>query len=290
MTVAAVVTAERLLPQPVRLERATGVCALALDTLDGRTRIADLYQSSPCRVLVPSVDDGEAFTAVMLTTSGGLAGGDRIDLSVTARTGASAVVTSQAAEKIYRSLGEDTRVSVTLKAEAGSWIEWIPQGAILFDRSRLARRTVIDADASARVLAGEIVVFGRTASGETFRDGLLHDVWHVRVGSKLMWADAIRLENDIVEVLAHPAGFDGAVAMATVVYQAPDAPASLSVARELLAACCGKTGATIVNGVLVARFLNNDAQALRGDVARFWCGFRADVAGLPPTLPRVWHC
>ena len=290
MTVAAVVTAERLPAEPVRMERATGSCAMRFDTLDGRTRIADLYQSSPCRLLIPSVDDGEAFTTVLVTTSGGLAGGDRIDLSVDAGVGTSAVVTSQASEKIYRSLGDDTRVSVSLKAEADSWLEWIPQGAILFDRSRLMRRNVIDASANARVLAGEIVVFGRTASGEVFRDGLLHDAWQVRIDGKLIWADAVRLDRDIPSVLAHPAGFGGAVAMATVLYVAPDGAVRLDLARDLLADATGKAGASVVNNILVVRFLNTDAQALRGDVSRFWCGFRTVVAGLPPTLPRVWHC
>jgi urease accessory protein len=290
MAVAAVVTAERLPEDPVRMERSTGACAMTFDTLNGRSRIADLYQLSPCRLLLPSVEADEAFTAVLVTTSGGLAGGDRIDLAVDAGIGTSVVVTSQAAEKIYRSLGEDTRVSVMLKAAADSWLEWIPQGAILFDRSRLIRRNVIDASPTARVLAGEIVVFGRTASGEVFRDGLLHDGWQVRIGGRLTWADAVRLDRDIPAMLSHPAGFGGAVAMATVLYVAPDSAARLDLARGLLADASGKAGASVVNDVLITRFLNNDAQALRGDVSRFWCGFRAAAAGLPPTLPRVWHC
>jgi urease accessory protein len=302
MTVAAVASAllePETAPRAVaatRMERSDGVCALTLGPLNGRTRIVDLYQSSPCRALMPQVDDDEIFSAVMVTTSGGLAGGDRIRVSVTAEPGARAVVTSQASEKIYRSLGEDTRVSLTLSAAADTWLEWIPQGAILFDNSRLVRRNVIDADPAARVLAGEIVVFGRTASGEVFHNGLFHDAWQVRVGAKLVWADAIRLERDIDAVLAHPAGFGGAVAVATVLFVARDAPQRVDLARSLLGAecgkpgvVCGKSGATVVNGVLVVRFLNSDAQALMGEVASFWRGFRAAVAGLPARMPRAWQ-
>ena len=292
MTVAAVAPAKIELETAVagtRMERSDGACALTLGPLNGRTRIVDLYQSSPCRALMPLVDDDEIFSAVMVTTSGGLAGGDKIRVRVIAEPGARAVVTSQASEKIYRSLGEETRVSLTLTAAADTWLEWIPQGAILFDNSRLVRRNLIDADANARVLAGEIVVFGRTASGETFHNGMFHDAWQVRIGGKLIWADAVRLNHDIEGVLAHPAGFGGAVAMATVLFVAPDASIRIDLARALLGDGGGKSGATIVNGVLVARFLNSDAQALMGDVALFWKGFRSAVAGLPARMPRVWQ-
>ncbi len=306
MTVVAVAPAPIELETAVagtRMQRSDGACALTVGPLNGRTRIVDLYQSSPCRALMPLVDDDEIFSAVMVTTSGGLAGGDKIRVSVTAETGARAVVTSQASEKIYRSLGDDTRVSLTLTAAADTWLEWIPQGAILFDNSRLVRRNVIDADVNARVMAGEIVVFGRTASGETFHNGLFHDAWQVRVGGKLVWADAVRLDHDIEAVLAHPAGFGGAVAMATVLFVGPDAAQRVDLARRLCApecgklsddcgkpaAVCGKSGATVVNGVLVVRFLNSDAQALMGQVAAFWRGFRSGVAGLPARMPRVWQ-
>jgi hypothetical protein len=44
-----------------------------------------------------------------------------------------------------------------------------------------------------------------------------------------------------------------------------------------------------VNGVLVARLLGDDPLAVRSAFTQFWAGFRAAVAGLPPTLPRLWH-
>ena len=52
---------------------------------DGRTRLADLYQRAPCRVLFPDVDAGQPPQAVMLTTSGGLTGGDRLSLQIEAK-------------------------------------------------------------------------------------------------------------------------------------------------------------------------------------------------------------
>jgi urease accessory protein len=283
-------TAWRSAPLPDALERADGRCAIEVARADnGRTVLRDLFQATPCRILMPAVEADEALTAVLVTTSGGLAGGDWIDVSVCAHEGAQLVVSTQAAEKVYRSTGADTRVSVTLTAGANAWLEWIPQGAILFDGSRLRRQNLIHAAAGARVLASEIVVFGRTARGESFRHGFLHDSWRVYRAGKLVWADALRLDGDILPMLAHPAGFDGAVAAATLLYVADDAGARVDFARELLAPARGRAGATVVNGVLVMRMLHRDAQALLADVAAFWSEFRANVAGLPAAMPRVWQ-
>jgi len=71
---------------------------------DGVVALADLYQRAPCRVLFPTTEAGEPVQAVLLTTSGGLTGGDRTRVSVSVEPGARATITTQAAEKIYRAL------------------------------------------------------------------------------------------------------------------------------------------------------------------------------------------
>jgi urease accessory protein len=271
-------------------ERCDGACELELGQRAGCTAVVDLYQSDPCRMLVPAVEPDDSFMAVFLTTSGGLTGGDRVRLRIKAGAGTAALATTQAAEKIYRSHGPDTRIEARIATEKGAWFEWMPQGTILFDGARLVRRTDISVEPGARVLASEIVVFGRTARGETFHSGLLHDAWSVRRDGRLVWADAMRLEADITKSLNHPAGFGGAVACATVIYVADDAASWIDTARALLADADGRTGATLVNGVLVVRLLNRDTANLYRDLAAFWMGFRVACGGLPSRLPRVWQC
>src|ERR1700730_1732747 len=83
---------------------------------DGTTRLADLYQKAPCRTLFPTPESGDPIQAVVLTTSGGLTGGDRTRVAVAVGAGAQATVTTQAAEKIYRALPGtgDARVELNL--------------------------------------------------------------------------------------------------------------------------------------------------------------------------------
>lgn len=257
----------------------------------GNSRLADLYQGDPVRVLFPTPPRGEIPSAVFVTTSGGLVGGDRLDLAVTAEAGAEAQATAQAAEKVYRSNGPDCRIDVSLDAAPGAWLEWLPQETILFQGGRLVRHTRAELAPTARLLAGEMLVLGRGAMGESVRTGLVRDKWEVRRNGRLVWADSLCLEGAIDELVGHPAGLGGATALATTIYAADDAGDHLDLARALLSDPPEgvRAGATVVNGLLLARFLSADAYAMRESFGRFWAGFRHSVAGLPAALPRLWH-
>jgi urease accessory protein len=199
------------------------------------------------------------------------------------------MVTSQAAEKVYRSTGADCRVTTHLAVGEGGWLEWCPQETILFDRSRLRRMLRLDLQPGARALLGETLVLGRLASGERTSRGLIHDRIDVHVGPSLAWTDRLRLEGAYAGTLAAAAGLGGAAAVATIVYAAADAPDWVDAARDLVAAEGVHAGFSAVNGLLQGRLLAADPLALRRAFTLFWARFRAAVAGLPPVLPRLWH-
>jgi urease accessory protein len=264
---------------------ADGVAEVSFAHIEGETRLKHLYQSDPCRILFPRQADGAPKEAVIVTTSGGVVGGDRLTFEIGASADCVATVTTQAAEKIYRAAGADSEINVTVSANDCGFLEWMPQETILFDGARLRRRTRLDINGSARVLAGEIVVFGRRARNEKFTYGFLHDAWRIFRDGRLVWADALHLKGAIDEQISDLHAFDGAAAVATAIYTAPDAATHLRTARGLI----GDGGASCVDGVLVIRMVNADAAALRADFAQFWKIFRHETAGLPATLPRVWE-
>lgn len=277
-------------PAPVRKHSIHGRAEIAFEGAGRDARLAHLYHSDPMRVLFPARAPGEMPSAVLVTTSGGLVGGDRLTVVARAGPAAAAQVAAQAAEKIYRSTGADVQIDVSLSAAPGSWLEWLPQETILFDGARLRRATTIDVAADARLTAGEIVVFGRIASGERMARGLLHESWCVRRDGRAVWADALHLDGAIASSLDAPAGFAGAVAAATVVHAGPGIGGVLEDVRGHLALMdtAGRVAATVVNGVLVVRFLAEDPLALRTGFGRFWAWFRNRVGGHPPRLPRLW--
>ena len=266
---------------PSRLQRASGACHVAFDLREGRTRLRDLYQRDPCRVLFPAPEPGEPPLAVLLTTSGGVTDGDTLETAVEVGPRASAVATTQAAEKVYRAASgaEHCAIDVSLRLGEGAALEWLPQETIVFQGARLKRRTVADVVPGASLLACEMVVLGRAASGERFQSGLLLDSWSVRRTGKLVWTDALRVEGET----PHGAGFGAANALCTVigVWDAPQA--RFEKARALLEAVEQvRAGVTMVNGVLVARLLG-EATAVREAAI----GLLTTLRGR--RLPRVWH-
>ncbi|WP_420347809.1 urease accessory protein UreD [Pelagibius sp.] len=263
---------------------------MSLRHLDGETRPADLYQRDPLSLRLPRPARGDILEACLITTSGGIVGGDRLEIAVTAGQGAQARVYPQAAEKVYRSTGADSRIDVTLTSDEGCWLEWLPQETILFDGARLRRRTTLDLAAGSRVLAGEFLVFGRRASGEQLARGLIHDAWRVRRGGTLVWADALHMDGDLAAPLTSPACLGGATAFASMIYAADDAASHLAALRDLLPpeSDAVQHALTAVNGLIVGRFIG-EAMAVRGSFGRFWGAARAALADLPPLLPRLWY-
>ena len=258
----------------------------------GKTVLADLYQRAPCRVLFPTTEIDEPIQSVLLTTSGGLTGGDRTRVAIEVGANAQATLTTQAAEKIYRALPDtgDALVRVDMRVSDGAWAEWLAQETIVFEGSRLRRLFAADVAATGRLLAVESIVFGRTAMGENFDTGLLHDAWRISRGGRLVWADALHLEGDVRSQRSAPLGFGTNVACSTVLYTGADAPQQLVAARELLGQCKLPCGATSLDGIMLVRIMAADAAELRAAVMRLIAGIRQTAASLPARLPRVWHC
>ena len=237
-------------------------------------------ESGSARIRLPREPNA---TAVLINTAGGLAAGDRFAVRCEVGAGADLTVTSAAAEKVYRTDGETTRVEVALEVGPGARLDWLPQETLLFDRARLARRLAIDVAGDARLLAFEATVFGRAAHDERVVEGFYEDRWRVRRDGRLVYADTLRLQGAIADHLARPTVAAGARALATLVYVAPDAAARVGDARALLEGAGSDCAAGAWSGLLAVRFLAPDIETLRRDAARVITGLGGRA------LPRVWH-
>jgi urease accessory protein len=263
-----------------------GLLRVRFERRAGATALADLHQKPPLRMLFPYADDPLPL-AICANTAGGLVGGDRARTEIEAGPDTAVTITAQAAEKVYRSLGADTVIENRLVARQGAWLEWLPQETIIFDRARLRRAMRIDLEENARVLAGELLVFGRIARGETVTRGLVRDAWEIRQADKLLWADALHLDGDIGAVLTDPSCFAGARAYATMIYVGADAAGLLAPLREHGLEAGG--AATCIGPLLIARWLSADPVAVRGGFGKAWSFLRQQARGLPAALPRIWH-
>src|ERR1700753_2147270 len=188
-------------PAVFAANRARGTVRFAVHAADGVTRRGDLHESGSLRVRFPSPED-EGLSAVFVNTAGGVAGGDRFDIEITAQEGARLTLTTAAAEKVYRATDRAAELNIALKVADGAHLSWLPQETILFDRARMSRRIDIDLADGASLLLCEIAVFGRAAMGERMVQGAFVDRWRVRRGGRLVFAETVRLDGDVGSKLA----------------------------------------------------------------------------------------
>ena len=273
-----------VLQAPSWLPRTRGSVRLGFVRGGGETRLATLRQSGAARVRFPKPAGGAMPEAVLLNTAGGLTGGDRMDIEVTLAAQCQATVTSAAAEKVYRSLGDATEISVGQHLGDGSSCCWLPQPTILFDSANLDRRTHVHMAADARLLAVEILIYGRAAMGEHVHRGAIRDAWRVTRGGRLLFADTTRVGGAVADVLARSATLDGARATAMMIYVAPDAEQHRDAVRTLLEPVSSACGVSSWNGMLLVRAAARDGRDLQRDLQPVI----VRLGGQP--LPRVWQC
>ncbi|MEO1223050.1 MAG: urease accessory protein UreD [Pseudomonadota bacterium] len=266
---------------------ARGSLAMQWRHVSGRTRLATVAQEAPYRLMTPMVESDEPPLAVAANVSGGVVGGDRLDLSLAVRPNAALSTVGQAAEKVYRSAGPTARLRNRISVESGARLDWMPQGTILFDGVRMTRRTTIDLADDASLLYGEILIFGRHGMGERLVWGDIADSLDVSVAGNRVFADRFRL-SDGMAALADRFALDGAEAAALVIVHAPERDLLDSVRDRLKPGPGLRCGATRRGPLLVLRWLGTDAAALRASVGGFWRWARGEVCDFPPRLPSVW--
>lgn len=234
------------------LQRSVGTLALEIAANGAVVR---RREEGCAKLRMPARMAGQAPEAIIINTSGGLAGGDRLEIDVRAAGGV--CLTTQAAEKVYRSLSNETRISTKLTGQGAARLLWLPQETILFDGARLKRSLEMDLQENAGLLAVELVVLGRKAMGESLTDFSFHDRWRIRRGGRLIYADDLRFDQ--ARVLG-AAALDGARAFATLVLVGAEAERLLEPLREIFA---GRGGVSAWDGKLVARLVGVDGFDLR---------------------------
>ena len=267
------------------LQRAEGSCRILLSGSESGTRVMDVFQRSPVRVMFPRAGGGAVEEAVLVNTAGGIAGGDRLEYSVTALADASIALTSQAAEKVHRALNVPARISTKLKAHEGAKLAWLPQETIIFNWARLSRNTEINLASGAELLALEWLVLGRAAHGENIVGGHITDGWRVKKDGRLIWADTFRATDETFSHVHRKALLSNRRTVATLIHFGPDLDIRLKFLRGLASSPECDCAATSVGGLIILRFAANVSSNSAARLTLFSPAIRPSI--WPRPFPRA---
>lgn len=221
---------------------------------------------------------------IIVHPPGGIAGGDRLDISATVGSGAWAQLTSPGAAKWYRAAGP-AQQSLKLRVEAGATLEWLPQETIVYAGAQAELRTEIDLLGDAKLLYWDMIALGRPASGERFDSGHFQAHLDIRRDGQLLWHERQRVQGGD-GLLDSPIGLGGQPVFATLLI-------SGEIDAELLERC--RTVASAVRGdlsqlpgLLVARCLAAEALHARAWLIELWRLLRPALFGREAVPPRIW--
>jgi len=259
---------------------------LGLDVKAGRTILARKSQVGPLTVQRPFYPEGGVCHLYLLHHPGGVVGGDRLEVELDVAAGASALVTTPGAAKLYRSAGAPAAVQQHLKVAGGGRFEWLPQEDIFFPGARLRSETLVELTGDARFIGWEIHCLGRPAIGERFARGTADLLLSVQRDCRPLLRDRLRVSEGTG--LDEPSRLCGFPVCGTFVATGAG-PQDLDAAREILPDERGfPVGLTLVEDLIVARCLAPAVEPASPIFRSIWGILRPRLMGRDACHPRTW--
>lgn len=243
----------------------------------------------PLVVQRPLYPEGDAVChTVLVHPPAGIAGGDRLQVTVQVDDGAHALLTTPGAGKWYRSAGAAGALVQRIAVAAGGVCEWLPQESIVYDGALGELATEVRLQGDACFIGSEMVCFGRTAAGERFGRGEMAMRIRIERDGRSQWLERGVLRGGDA-LLGAAVGLQGQPVSGSFIVASPRCDADLLAAWRDIVPAAGEGGVTLLPGLLVARWLGPACEPGREWFARLWASVRPAVAGRAAQTPRIWN-
>lgn len=267
-----------------------GILRLKFEKRDHRTVLAESFSVMPMQAFPPFYPDetGCAY-AYLVNPTGGLVGGDRIEIEIAIQEHAHAFVTTPSATKIYRSLGPfaSQEMRVTLKNQA--IFEYLPQYIIPFAQSRYFQKTKIQMEEDTRALILDFFTTGRLARGEHLQFEEYRSHTEVEYCGELMLSDRFSLNPSDTDYSS--LGFLESFSAAAVLYIIFDNPPLeaplINDLRQIIQGVKNVVGGVSIlpsKGVVV-RLMGNSTSFIEKTVFQIWSVARKQILSLDSYSP-----
>jgi len=243
----------------------------------------------PLVVQRPLYPEGDTVChTVLVHPPAGIAGGDRLQVTVQVDGGAHALLTTPGAGKWYRSAGAAGALVQRIAVAAGGVCEWLPQESIVYDGALGELATEVRLQGNACFIGSEMLCFGRTAAGERFGRGEMAMRIRIERDGRPQWLERGVLHGGDA-LLGAAVGLQGQPVSGSFIVASPRCDADLLAAWRDIVPAAGEGGVTLLPGLLVARWLGPACEPGREWFARLWASVRPAVAGRAAQTPRIWN-
>ncbi len=253
-----------------------------------RTVLHSRRHHGPLLVLKPFYEHDDVCQVYLIHPPGGVAGGDQLQLDVGVDDNAHALLTTPASGKVYHGYGNRSTITQHFNVSTGAALEWLPQENIIFGGADVDLTTHIALHDDARTIAWEITCLGRPAGGDHFQHGRCRQRLQVLRNNELLYRENTLLQGE--DATRNAAwGLAGHNVTATLV-ATPCTRAQLQAVREQLSNETQQLcSATLIDELLICRYLGTRADQARELFTRVWRVLRPALLNKAAHEPRVWR-
>lgn len=130
------------------------------------TVLTEKYFRTPLQVMRPIYDSAGVLCVYLLSPTGGVVQGDEYCMDVILEPGTHALLTSQAATKVYRMPRRGATQVIHIDIQENAVLEYLPDAVILFKDADLVQEINVTLRPGALLILQDIVMPGRLARGE----------------------------------------------------------------------------------------------------------------------------
>jgi urease accessory protein len=256
-----------------------GTGRLRFTRVGRRTVATRAFATSPLKLLQPR-NAGTAAWVYVSTYGGGLVNGDRLSLDIDVDAGASALVSTQASTKIYRS-PEGTTSTLTARVGDDGLLVVLPDPVVCFAGASCCQTQTFDLSTRANLVLVDWITSGRRATGERWRFDNYEGRIFIRRDARPIVYDALVLKQADGNLAVRLGRFN-VIALVTVL-----GPALVTDARHLVSEIAGLPVDARVDTLQTASFAGSDGCVFRaagGSVEDVGRTIRQRLAFLPRVL------
>lgn len=177
--------------------RTEGHLRLRAERVGARTRLTELECHAPLQLLRCHHLDAampDMAHATIVSPSGGVLQGDRLEVAVRVGPGARLRLDTPSAMRLYRMPYAEAQQLVFLTVEEDGFLEYLPEPTIPFAGSQFASHSECRVAEGATLVLAEVVSGGRAARGE------VHEFKHYRSVIDVARSDGVVLARDTTEL------------------------------------------------------------------------------------------
>lgn len=263
--------------------------ALQFSLLRSRTTLLLNRHYGPLRVQRPFYQqDNEQCHCYILHPPGGVVGGDRLCIEVTAGEGTNVLLTTPGAGKFYRCPDKTGELNSRIRIKKDARLDWLPQETLFFDDAHARVNTEIHIEDNAAFVAWDIACLGRPAAGEVFARGSIDQRFSIFNNDRRLFFDRTRIKGSL-KALAGSWGWRQFTVNAILLANCVDEEMYAQYQSINAITPQYMLAVTKLNDMLVVRYLGDSAEQAKNLFTRVVEKIKHDRDNEVFVKPRIWQ-